>query len=677
MSLISIIAVLCPIWTPAYLPLVDWPQHLAVISVLANYSDPAFGFEQYLYIDQHLTTYMTFYGGSALLAQIMSVDSAARLMLSLYFIGTPLSLAYLLRGLKRSPLISLLVFPVLFCWPFYYGFISYLLAFPLLFWALGLVVRLSAKISIKDIVILTTVCVLTFFTHALVYLILGLLMLILTLACCRLQWKKTISILSSGILSLVFFSIWITKNYLENISSKLNNILYDPLKDKITAIPGYLNEGFSDNSDKTIAILWLVCLLSIVAIGIVINILQLKKKDTSLGRLAKSLAIPGLIAFLLGTLFFLLPMSAAGIWAISARLVILAAIGLILLVPPLFDKEWQTALLFIPVVALTIWTGLINHKKFAIFDAETTGFNQVVEKTEAKKRVYGLIYNSYSSSMSQPVYLHFPAYYMVTRGGIVGFAFFNNNPSVPIRLKKPATTPDLGLRGEWEPWRFRYDIYGAYYDLLLVRGSANIQYLVGAPKDKLTQLTRQGQWSAYNNTGVSSGEAVYSFLDEVHRAKVKLVIDQKDIACQQNNEQGFRWQCPYQDWSWVGPSLQNFKNVLVPCIWSHPIVEGEILTTYIDPPSSGNVIRGFFGIADSGFVGSSMTRKSPNRFTISINDNPISTYFTNDYRGYQTFELAIPDNLQPIKSISFGVSVEQAAMNHFCYNATLFSEPDK
>jgi hypothetical protein len=169
---VGAVATAIPIFTPEHVPFLDWPQHAAMVAVLAGHGDPDAGFDLYYQLHPQVSTYLSFYYAGALLAKLVGVDLAMRILTVVSMITVPLATASLLRALGRSPWPSLLAFVPAWSWPLYMGFTTYVLAVPLALWTIAALVKLADREEgerrgpFVEVVIAST---LLFFTHALAY----------------------------------------------------------------------------------------------------------------------------------------------------------------------------------------------------------------------------------------------------------------------------------------------------------------------------------------------------------------------------------------------------------------------------------------------------------------------------------------------------------------------------
>jgi hypothetical protein len=124
-------------WIPRFPPLVDYPQHLAIAALLRRWFDPSSP-ERQLY-DVNLITYNgVFHLLTALLALVMSVENAGRVVLSLMPVALATGSIALLRAAERPRFYALLLVPLsmngMVTWGFANNVLSYGVAFAAFAW---------------------------------------------------------------------------------------------------------------------------------------------------------------------------------------------------------------------------------------------------------------------------------------------------------------------------------------------------------------------------------------------------------------------------------------------------------------------------------------------------------------------------------------------------------------
>lgn len=96
------VLLLAPIWGFRYVPLVDYPNHLARSFVLAHLHDPGFQFQAFYRSDWRPYPYLAMDFLLVALQQIVTVATASRIFLSLCVVSAPLGCWYFLRKANRG-----------------------------------------------------------------------------------------------------------------------------------------------------------------------------------------------------------------------------------------------------------------------------------------------------------------------------------------------------------------------------------------------------------------------------------------------------------------------------------------------------------------------------------------------------------------------------------------------
>lgn len=131
---------LAPLWFAAAPTLQDYPQHLFNVAVLLD--PPGGPLSQYYLAQWQLGPYTSVYALIAALAQVVGLQTAGRLTLTLVGIATGLAILSVDRHLRRSEPESprryglLLWLPLSFAQCWYLGLVNWCLAVPLVVWAL-------------------------------------------------------------------------------------------------------------------------------------------------------------------------------------------------------------------------------------------------------------------------------------------------------------------------------------------------------------------------------------------------------------------------------------------------------------------------------------------------------------------------------------------------------------
>ncbi|MFL6236928.1 MAG: hypothetical protein ACJ76N_27600, partial [Thermoanaerobaculia bacterium] len=175
------------------------------------------------------------------------------------------------------------------------------------------------------------------------------------------------------------------------------------------------------------------------------------------------------LALWLAFLYLILPEFRGG-YLIADRVAPFAAMmGVLALPPPVPERRRLVAALVGLVVAVQFMQTL---SAFLRFRGESAGLEEVLAGTAPGENLAGLIFERQSASWpGVPVYLHFPAYYQVEKGGRILFSFAELfQTSARFR---PGKSWD-GLLREWNDWNpqlFDYGRHGGRFRYFLVRGT--------------------------------------------------------------------------------------------------------------------------------------------------------------------------------------------------------------
>ncbi|MGH9531705.1 MAG: hypothetical protein ACRD2Q_04885 [Terriglobales bacterium] len=90
-------SLLAPVWVVRFVPVVDFPNHLARAFVLAHLNDPAYRFSEFYAADWHASPYLALDVILVGLQRALTVETAGRLVLSLSLLALPLAVWFFLR----------------------------------------------------------------------------------------------------------------------------------------------------------------------------------------------------------------------------------------------------------------------------------------------------------------------------------------------------------------------------------------------------------------------------------------------------------------------------------------------------------------------------------------------------------------------------------------------------
>ena len=683
---------LLPVWGVRYLPLLDMPQHLSVIHILHYFDDPAFNYQQYLELEPMLTTYLVYYYGADLLAYVMSVESASKVFISLYILGLPLSVIYALRVFGRNPWLGLLAFPLAFSYPFYMGFISYCLSIPLLIAGLGLWESLLRRPTRRRMILVGLHGPLLFFTHSLTFM---LMMCIVVLLLLFHEIRRPRLLLKRAMLALPglgFFGIWFMKQFAGGAgpagmhertlmlggTSAFFGASYRAVSTKLHKLPQNLTTNLTGEAEDWILVYWLLIVFAFFLVG-----LRLARSGEPGETAASSGAEPRgwfyrsrleIIVWGFFGLYFIVPMSISGVWAISPRIPILCALLLILLLHLPAVNKWLK-LAFIPVVLLGCASGLNTYVHFLAFQKEVGPLWKVIAPLDNGKKVFSLMYNRSSDYVSKAAYLHFACYYMLEKGGMTSFSFVRN-PAVPIRQINPEAFPYPSEGGEWHPERFRFEVHGESYDYFIVRDTGKkSKEDLKKYKDSMKLITSAGSWAVYKNITASDEkrEIRYEFRERIRSAHVRLEKGkEKPVACDEWRKD--RWQCPVADWAHVGSEIVTVKDTGTPCIWAHPL-KGRRLVIEYDDVIIQDELSGFVALTDGAIR--IKAKGAPVTMVIKIGGKLVKKIRRKSVKGIKPFKIDTKTWKGKQLPVIFEVYADDVDARHFCFDARIIEIKSK
>ena len=168
-----------------YLPMVDLPQHYAMVSILVHHDEPTWGFAQRYTTDFLHRPYATVYWLGEALARVMSLGSAMGIVVAVCTVA-PFAGAHALLAATRRPRVWLLpAIPFAFGSLWHWGFLNFLLGTGMFLAGLALVVVAARRRSRAAVVALGMLGMVLFLTH-----FHGLVMLLMFAPLFAWAWKK-------------------------------------------------------------------------------------------------------------------------------------------------------------------------------------------------------------------------------------------------------------------------------------------------------------------------------------------------------------------------------------------------------------------------------------------------------------------------------------------------------
>lgn len=465
------LAALLPLWSVKYLPMVDLPQHAALLSIWQHLRDPAFGFEGKYYI-HWFTPYLLGYCLARLFMTAMSILAALKMVLSLYVVALPLSFGVLFRRAGVDRWWALVGFPLAYGACFYWGFFNYLIATPIAILFLAFAYRYSVEPTRRRGLWLALFAFVLFFAHAILFAICGLvaaLWVILRAPSPKLAARRVTAL----VLPLPPILLW-TWLALGQAQTHVP-VLLAWSRDRIAWLPVTMLGWFGDQPARLVG-----------AVLLLLPLCVLKPRRSWA-------AWASVAAILLGML--LAPDRIFGTSFIYPRFAVFLFPLLLLALEP-GRTLLRPSIVRGMIAALSVTWCLVLVSRFAAFDEQARDFDVIASHMRPNAAVRPIIAFPFSEFDPGGVpYLHFPCYYQMEKGGLNGFSFADSEFSF-VRYRPPLHNrmhPD----DEWHPELFRWYAEPAY-DYYVVRALRDLGPVLFRGAEASMRLeAHQGCWWLY------------------------------------------------------------------------------------------------------------------------------------------------------------------------------------
>jgi hypothetical protein len=496
---LAIAVTLMPLWSARHLPAVDAPQHLFLVHVLRALQDPASAYHA-SYETGLRFTYVTFHGGTTLLAAWFGEEAALRIWLSLVLGAVPLAVLALLRAFGRNPWLALLACPLVYTDGFYWGLFGFQSALAPALACLAWCARTLQQPAGERhwAFFFGGAAALLVLTHvaALPLPLLGVAFLLLST---RSDARRRRRVLLASLPALALLAAWLFFGVQRNRDIDLGkhwsgtgslldaeNYAFDPIPTRARVLLALLANGFRGGADLWPVLAW----LALVVLAVVLAaLLAARQGRAGHGAPARDLRPLGLLALSLAC-YFCLPTDVSGyMYLIHGRYSQLAALCAIPAIPRLGGRAG--AALAALAAALALASGLQLTALFRRFDREAEPFESVAARLPRSSRVMHLVVDGESRVATHSVYLHYAALAALRCDGVPSFSLAQD-PSFLVNYRAGAHPP--APKWEWRPSRFTWEDHARHYDHYLVRGAAPAE-LFGEHTGDVQIVAQEDSWT--------------------------------------------------------------------------------------------------------------------------------------------------------------------------------------
>ncbi|MEM6885722.1 MAG: hypothetical protein AAF571_11870 [Verrucomicrobiota bacterium] len=398
-----------PLWLTTYPPIVDLAQHTSQVATLKEWLSGAPYYREQFEVNW-FTPYLTGYLFTLLIGYFVPILVAVKLVLSLAMVGIPWSVGVLLRELGGDPRLKWLAIPASYCYAFYYGFYSYLIAVPLGLLFITLAIRWNQKTNKQTAVFIVAASFILFFSHLVVLGFCSLISLTYLAAC---NYRRPLRLIRCALpytapIPLIVY--WMVQAQLQEPTLQGERVVFAPFRERVVHLVTQV--AGMDGYAYIVSLLMFTC---IVAVPYCAGF-RITSRPERYG-----LFVVGLLVF------FCFPAFAQNTAFLYQRLgVFLVPLWVIIWDPP---QELKRGFWLAVAAALACWWGA-NLYRFAVFERDTQSFRYVLAEMEPEYRTGGLMIDNTHRLFSHPVLLHFPVWYQANSEGISDMSFAMTHPSI-------------------------------------------------------------------------------------------------------------------------------------------------------------------------------------------------------------------------------------------------------
>jgi hypothetical protein len=498
----SIALVVVGLFRTTLLPLVDYPQHLALAAILRRMMSS--GAPERALFETNLLSYNSaFHVLVALINVAVPIDAAGKIVVGLYVALAGVATLLLLRATGRPKTRAFLMVPMLVGYSFAWGFINFGLGLAIQLIVLSRVIEGPKKTDVrwKYDAITALLATLGAWTHLLGS-ALGYMLMLVAIAV-RVQtsdepWATRIGRAVRTGLPLLPAIAYCVAVYYRQKQLAWQNFEYGQYEGNdvfaMQKIKGFLDYATGLRADQLDA--------RIVGVGLGLLFLGalLRDPEEETPAVLPWLFFASVVAYLIIPHVF---------WAtnfVFERITFLVVLTAVLLVPR--AKPRQEEILRLMYVSI----GLGGAASFFLFmgmvGKETADLDKVLDEMPKGRKITGLLWSPKIEATMQWSLLHSPAFYVARNGGEVAFSF-TRTMSLPVHYKKETMPPDPPANFEWNPGDYRSSLpFAKYFDLVLMKttfddGKDPRESVWGSHAAEVDVVLHHGKWWVFETKRVT------------------------------------------------------------------------------------------------------------------------------------------------------------------------------
>jgi hypothetical protein len=489
------IALLAPIWIGRYVPLLDYPNHLSIVFVWRHLSDPAWGFAPWYQTHLVPLPYWGLYGPVYVLSLLFNEETAQKLALSGALLALPVGVALYARRMGRDPRLAIFAFPLAWNFNVENGFLSYVSAIALLFFALAALDSWADSPSARRGALACSLGVALYFLHILPWLMFLFVGGIAALLAPR-PWSLRRALLAlSPTVPAFIVGVWAyraSSTMAVRVSpwsphglAGVDAIWWD-LAGLLRAFPEWLMDLSPDSLDEACLFVLAGAWLLLVTTRPLAPTAPDEDRGPRAWRLEAALGAATVLLFLLPR-----TLRQPFYWfAVNSRVAVVVALLAALAVRGALDRSTvrvRRLLLHAAALAAVAYP-LVVAAHFHRFNRRARGFDEVMADVPRGTRVLPLMLNLGDPDVNVNCFNQWGSYVQMRLGGYVPY---NNDIGFPLRVLRHAPAPP------WDhPEYFHFAAHGAAWDAFLVHGPSRVDPFAGA-HDRVRLVKQSGDWALW------------------------------------------------------------------------------------------------------------------------------------------------------------------------------------
>jgi hypothetical protein len=485
-----------PLYAARHLPFTDLPEHVAAMSTLRHWLDPAWPDSGIYTLSTRGSPYLAYHVIGALLTAVTGDALAANvLLLTAVGLAIPLATRSLLRAAGGDERLALLSCTTLWCRPLALGFLPFLAAVPVTLFALGLVVRQAAAPTRRRGVAIALVLLPVFYLHMDPFVLVVVVALVLHLVPLgpradesleRRIVRLPVRVAWLGPSALAM-GVWIARARADGGAAFMGQgaVHFVRLGQLVDEFPAWAHGIWRGPVGETAGFLQWVIVLVLGA--------QMRVPETAGARGLAARLVPFACAL---ALFALMPSQVGITSMLNVRLAVFLLPCLLVVLRPDPGRTTAAALMAAAIVTFAVAADAAIQIRGAERD-EVAGIDELLAEVPAGARLLTLDFAPRSPHVAVAPWIHLGALHRL-RGGGVASVSFAELPHWPIQFRPEWLPPTVvGRSLEWEPCRFGNTTDGRYYDHLLVHGRDDPFRGEPPAGPRWTRVDVRGAWAVY------------------------------------------------------------------------------------------------------------------------------------------------------------------------------------